>query len=191
MHASLIEILRAEKPSAILGSHGLGDESTLIVTRDHLLDVMQWLRDDPRARMEVLIDVTAVDYSEYPAHLRQAVSPIDEDSGNSAAELPRYEVVYHLLSMSRGHRLRIKVLVTEQDPHVPSLCDLWISADYGERETFDMYGLQFDGHPELKRVLLYEEFEGHPLRKDYPQRGYQPLMPMPELVNYEGNDTAH
>lgn len=186
MAQSLIDLLRSVKPAAILGSHALAGDMTVVVKRDHLLDVMTFLRDDPRCRMDVLVDVTAVDYSEYDPALRVAVTPLD---AGKSEDLPRFEVVYHLLSMPHRNRIRVKVTVAEDDFHVPTLCGLWISANWGEREAYDMFGVKFDGHPDLRRVLMYEEFVGHPLRKDFPQRGYQPLLPMPNLADYADNET--
>jgi NADH-quinone oxidoreductase subunit C len=186
MSQKLIDLLRSAKPKAVLGSLLAAGDATVIVARDQLLDVATFLRDDPRARFDVLVDVTAVDYSEYDPELRKIVTPLD--TGDSAA-LPRFEVVYHLLSMPHKHRIRLKVTVAEDDFRVPSLTDLWISANWGEREAYDMFGVKFDGHPDLRRVLLYEEFVGHPLRKDFAQRNYQPLVPMPNLADYADNET--
>ena len=89
---------------------------------------------------------------------------------------PRFEVVYHLYSSSQGHRLRIKAWLDDRAPTAASVTPLWASADWMEREVFDMYGIQFEGHPDLRRILLYDEFEGHPLRKDYPKTRRQPLI---------------
>ena len=96
---------------------------------------------------------------------------------------PRFEVVYHLFSVTNRQRIRLKVEVDESDCVVPSCIAVWPGVDWFEREAWDMYGIVFEGHPKLRRILLYEEFEGHPLRKDYPQRGYQPLMPLPTLAS--------
>jgi len=90
--------------------------------------------------------------------------------------VPRFEVVYHLYSVKKNHRVRVKVLVDGKSPSVPSLVGLWASADWMEREVWDLYGIRFDGHPDLRRILLYDEFEGHPLRKDYPKERRQPLV---------------
>lgn len=182
----LIDLLRAEQPSAIRGSHVSAGDAVVVVHREKLVDLMTFLRDDPRLRMEMLMDVTATDYLVYDRTLRHAVTPLD--AGNPY-DLPRFEVVYHLLSMTHRHRLRVKVVLDEADLYVPTLCGLWISANWGEREAWDMYGVKFDGHPDLRRVLMYEEFEGHALRKDYPLRGYQPLVPMPNLAEYADNET--
>jgi len=191
MSETLIQLLRTEKPAAILGSYMASGEATVLVLPEYLLDVMQFLRDDPRVRMEQLIDVTAVDFLEYAPHMRSQLSPCDLDNAAklTSETLPRYEVVYHLLSMSKRHRLRVKTPVSEDHPHVPTLTSLWLAADWGERETWDMYGIVFDGHPDPRRILMYQEFEGHPLRKDYPLRGYQPLVAMPELVHYTDHET--
>lgn len=186
----LIELLRAEKPAAIMGSHTTAGDATVLVRRDHLLDVMEFLHNDPRCKMEQLIDVTAVDFLEFPEHLRVATSPLDGPDGQpGGAASERFEIVYHLLSMTLKHRLRVKVPVPADDPSVPTLSGLWLSAVWGEREAWDMYGMRFDGLQDHRRILMYEEFEGHPLRKDYPLRGYQPLVTMPELVHYSDNET--
>ena len=112
------------------------------------------LRDRPELAFNFLIDVTAVDYL-----------------GRS----PRFEVVYQLFSLPHNHRLRVKIRLAEEDPWVHSLADLWKSANWLEREVWDMFGIRFTGHPDLRRILMYEEFVGHPLRKDYPVGKRQPL----------------
>jgi len=89
---------------------------------------------------------------------------------------PRFEVVYHFFSLEKRHRVRIKVPAETKDPEVDSLVPLWAGADWYEREVWDMFGIKFRGHPNLKRILMYEEFEGHPLRKDYPINKRQPLI---------------
>jgi NADH-quinone oxidoreductase subunit C len=189
MSDHLIGLLRAEKAAAVLGSHSFAGDATVLVRREHLLDVAALLRDDPRFAMNMLIDVTGTDFLTFPAELRSAVSPVDAESGLDPEDLPRFEVVYHFLSLQHRHRLRLKVMASEDDLNVPSLTPLWIAANWGEREVWDMYGVRFDGHPELRRVLMYEEFEGHPLRKDYPLRGYQPLVQMPDLADYDKTET--
>jgi NADH-quinone oxidoreductase subunit C len=91
-------------------------------------------------------------------------------------DAPRFEVVYHLYSVAHNHRLRVKAGVDEDDPVVPSAVPLWPIANWFEREVWDMFGVRFTGHPDLRRLLLYEAFEGHPLRKDYPVNRRQPLI---------------
>jgi NADH-quinone oxidoreductase subunit C len=120
-----------------------------------LCSVMEFLQSDPRLVFNVLLDITAVDY---------------------LGRAPRFEVVYHLLSMTRNDRLRIKVAVPGDKPVLDSLTALWGSANWLEREVWDMFGIEFSGHPDLRRIPLYPEFQGHPLRKDYPIRKRQPLI---------------
>jgi len=151
----LIDALRERMGAHVLAAHAWRGDETVSVGRDDLLRVMALLRDDPAFRMNVLMDLTVVDY---------------------LGERPRFEVVYHLFSIEKLHRLRVKVRVPEAAPHVPSLVSLWESADWMEREAWDLYGVVFDDHPDLRRILLYPEFEGFPLRKDYPKEGEQPLV---------------
>jgi len=120
-----------------------------------LRGIMEFLKNDSRLLFNVLLDVTAVDY---------------------LGREPRFEVVYHLLSLPYNQRLRIKVRVSGEKPALDSLTGLWESANWLEREVWDMFGIEFSGHPNLKRILLYPEFQGHPLRKDYPVRKRQPLI---------------
>lgn len=89
-------------------------------------------------------------------------------------EEPRFEVNYHLFSTTTFQRLRLKVLLTEQDPHVPTVTGVWRTANWHERETYDLFGVIFDGHPDLRRILLPDDWQGHALRKDFPLRGYEP-----------------
>jgi NADH-quinone oxidoreductase subunit C len=142
-------------PSAVLATHANLGDATAQVERGSLLDVMRFLRDEPGLDFEMLSDVTAVDW---------------------LGQEPRFELVYHLYSVKRNHRVRIKARVSEDDAEIASLTPLWPSADWMEREVFDLYGVRFAGHPDLRRILLYEEFEGHPLRKDYPKEKRQPLV---------------
>lgn len=159
------ERLRAQMPEAILGTHQFVADDTAIVKRDSLRAVAQALRDTPEFACNMLLDLTAVDYLKYPAG--RATPP---------APTTRFEVVYHFYSVERNHRIRVKVPVEASDPNVPSLADLWASANWFEREVWDMFGIRFHGHPGLKRILMYEEFEGHALRKDYPVNQRQPLI---------------
>ena len=142
----------------------LGDV-TVVVEADTIAEVLTLLRDDPGLRFNLLVDLTAVDYLK---------------------RKPRFEVVYHLASLetaARGrqpsgirHRLRVKVGVSEDPCELPSCVGVWPAADWMEREVWDLYGVRFLGPPDLRRILLYEQFEGHPLRKDYPKERRQPLM---------------
>ena len=117
-------------------------------------------RDGPELAFDMLTDLKAVDYLKYPGR---------EDG-------PRFDVVYHLYSIPHNHRLRIKVRVEEDDAVVPTAVGVWPIANWFEREVWDMFGVRFEGHPDLRRLLMYEEFVGHPLQKDYPIERRQPLI---------------
>lgn len=128
---------------------------------DRLIEIMTFLRENEMTRFEQLSDLTCVDYLRYPG----------------AAN--RFAVVYSLLSISLGHRLWIKCLVDDPAPTVPSVTGIWPGADWLEREVYDLFGISFTGHPDLRRLMTWEGFTAHPLRKDYPLRGQG------ERQNYE------
>ena len=144
----------------IVETHAHREDHTAVVERSALLDVLRFCRDDADLGFDILMDLTAVDYLKYPGR----------EFG------PRFEVVYHLYSLDHNHRLRLKVRVEEDDARAPSAVPLWSIANWLEREVWDMFGIRFDGHPDLRRLLMYEEFQGHPLRKDYPVNKRQPLI---------------
>ena len=154
-----------------------------------LLEVARTLKEDRVFQMNFLMDLTAVDFSAFgkkpsPAFFASsgvAVRPSpeipDEDPWPGPPARPtRFVVVYHFFSLPLKHRLRLEVPVEEADAEVDSLTSLWAGADWLEREVWDMFGIRFRGHPNLKRILMYEEFVGHPLRKDYPVNKRQPLI---------------
>jgi NADH-quinone oxidoreductase subunit C len=145
--------LLAERPGAVLATHAQHGDATSIVGAAGIVELMRFLRDE--LTFDVLVDLTAVDWPERE---------------------PRFEVVYHLLAMERRERLRVKAGVPEQPAEIDSVVSVWPAANWMEREVWDMYGIRFRGHPDLRRLLLYEEFEGHPLRKDYPKERRQPLV---------------
>lgn len=145
----------------ILETHDFRGDETLVIGREGLREAFGALKEDPELAFNFLSDITCVDYL--------------------GKKDPRFEVVYHLYSMRRGRRLRVKVPVPEADPSVDSLTPLWQGANWLEREVWDMFGIRFIGHPDLRRILLYEEFQGHPLRKDYPVNLWQPLVPEREV----------
>ena len=153
----------AQQIGAVLGERvvelkdALG-ELTLTVRAADYLDVATTLRDHPELKLEQLIDLCGVDYSSY---------------GDGVYEGPRYAVVSHLLSVSKNWRLRLKVFATDDDfPAVASVTPVWSSANWFEREAFDMYGVIFDGHDDLRRLLTDYGFIGHPMRKDFPVSGH-------------------
>lgn len=126
-------------------------EVTHVIEIKALRAVCNFLKTDPELRMNFLVDVLGVDYYK---------------------ETPRFEVVYHFYSIQRKRRVRVKVRAAEGE-QVPSITSLWPAADWPEREVYDMYGIVFEGHPNLKRIYLAHDWEGHPLRKDYPLKGFK------------------
>ncbi len=149
--------LQEHFPGAVISVHAERGDETAVIKKENLLDVARFLKDNADFNMNVLMDLTAVD-------------------GLWMDASPRFEMVYHFYSLAKNHRLRIKVPVTESDPIVASLHALWPIANWFEREVWDMFGIKFEGHPNLKRILMYEEFVGHPLRKDYPISKRQPII---------------
>jgi len=127
----------------------------LVVAPGFIAEVMKYLRDDPSCGFDMLVDVTAADHT---------------------ADEGCIHVVYMLRSIERNARLMVKALVDSQSPSLPSVTHLWHSANWAEREVWDMFGVRFEGHPNLRRILLYEEFQGHPLLKSYPVDKRQPLV---------------
>jgi len=138
---------------AVQQTHADHGDATARVDAERIEAVMRFLRDE--VDFDMLMDLTAVDY---------------------LGRKPRFEVVYHLYATGPNQRLRIKAQVAEEAPEIASLAAIYPSANWMEREVFDLYGIRFDGHPDLRRILLYDEFEGHPLRKDYPKERRQPLV---------------
>ena len=125
-----------------------------MVPREHIQAVCSQLKNSPEARFDFLADLCGVD--------------------RGPEEEPRFEVNYHLFSTTIHHRIRLKVLLTEDDLRVPTVTDVWRTANWHERETFDLFGIIFDGHPDLRRILLPDDWQGYALRKDFPLRGYEP-----------------
>jgi NADH-quinone oxidoreductase subunit C len=158
--AAILAHLRERLGSGIVDTHDHRGDHTAVVDRAVLLEALRRCRDDGALAFDMLMDLTAVDFLAYPGR---------EDG-------PRFEVVYHLYSVHHNHRLRLKVRVEEDDPVVPTASGLWPIANWFEREVWDMFGIRFADHPDLRRLLLYEEFVGHPLRKDYPVNRRQPLI---------------
>ncbi len=195
--SSLIELVTERFPEGISASHTYRGDETVVLRREFLLEVARFLKEDPGLKMNFLTDLTAVDYSTFgkspaPAFFASsgvAVRPSsqipDEDPWAGPPAEARFVVVYHFYSQEHKHRLRLVVPVEEAARvagptscagELDSLTSLWAGADWLEREVWDMFGIRFRGHPNLKRILMYEEFEGHPLRKDYPVNKRQPLI---------------
>lgn len=157
MSRAVLNALIERFPDAVSSHHAeLGDE-TAVVARERIVEICKYLKEADGIEMKMMTDLTVVD-------------------GLRLGWKPRFMVVYHLYSISRKHRIRLKVPVPEEDPTIPSVTPLWKGANWFEREAYDMFGIHFEGHPDLRRILLYPEFEGHPLRKDYPVTKRQPLI---------------
>jgi len=186
--AELIAAVSERFPEAVSQSHSYRGDATLTLQGEALLKVAGHLKQDPQLDMDFLMDLTAVDYSTFgssssPAffassgvQVRATKQIPDEDPWPGPPDGTRFVLVAHFFSSSHKHRLRIVVPVPEDDPEVDSLSELWAGADWLEREIWDMFGIRFRGHPGLKRILMYEEFEGYPLRKDYRVNKRQPLI---------------
>jgi NADH-quinone oxidoreductase subunit C len=159
--SSIIRALASALPGVDIQPGQATDWPTVIVPRDRLVDVARLLREDPSLRFDVLVEVTSVDW--WPAE-------------------PRFEVVYHLVATGVPARLRLKVWVGGDDARVPSVHTVWPSADWLEREVWDLFGIVFEQHGDLRRLLMPEDWSGHPLRKDYPvqiamtPKIYEPLQ---------------
>jgi NADH-quinone oxidoreductase subunit C len=155
---TILERLRKDFPAGVKETlTSLGDE-VVVIDKEALLQIATFLRDGP-AEFRMLLDLTCVDYP---------------------GKEPRFEMVYHLFSLSRNRRLRIKMGLDESDLRLASLTSLWKNANWLEREVYDLFGVHFEGHPDLRRLFMYDGFEGHPLRKDYPLRRRQPLIRLKE-----------
>jgi NADH-quinone oxidoreductase subunit C len=155
----IIDKLKQKFAHAIISTHNKLGNETVVVQKEDLFAICEYLKKEPSLDMSMCIDVTSVDWFEHEGR---------DDT--------RFDVVSHLYSLERGHRVRIKVPVGGDTPTAPSITPIWKGANWFEREAYDMYGVIFDGHPDLRRLLLYPEFVGHPLRKDYPIDKKQPLI---------------
>src|SRR3989338_6744831 len=149
--SNLIKIIKEKYGASILDSFVFRDEATHIIKKDSLLTICGFLKNNSELQFNFLTDIVAVD-----------CLPMK----------PRFEIIYHLYSIPQKHRLRLKVKVEDSEV-VPSVPSLWNSANWAEREAYDMFGIRFEGHPNLKRIYMPENWEGFPLRKDYPLKGYK------------------
>jgi len=150
-HPAVARLL-AWNPQAVQGVKFDRDEMTIYADRSAIREACALLKEDPACSFNFLSDITCVDW--YPSE-------------------PRFEVIYHLLSIPNKERVRLKVKLDSASPTVESLTPVWPGANYFEREVFDLFGVRFTGHPYLRRIMMPEDWEGHPLRKDYPVEGYR------------------
>ncbi|PKL85559.1 MAG: NADH-quinone oxidoreductase subunit C [Ignavibacteriae bacterium HGW-Ignavibacteriae-1] len=169
---TIVEIVKNIAPDVEIYEHR--DQLSLIIQRENLIEVANELKNNPDTSFEMLVDVSAIDWLKQRPH--------------------RFEVVYFLYSLKYADRLRLKVPVTEKDIHIPSVVEIWKSADWYERETYDMYGVIFDGHPDLRRFYMPEDYVDpetgepiYPLRKDFPLMGVPETLPLPPYPEKYGD----
>lgn len=159
MSVRVLEALKEKFGDAVVETHSQFGDDTAVVRADKWKEVCRFLRDDPAMSFDMSVDLCGVDYPERE---------------------PRFEVVLHLYSIANRHRLRLKARIGDAEgegAEIDTVADIWIGVNWFERETYDLMGISFKGHPDLRRILMYPEFEGHPLRKDYPANKTQPLVP--------------
>jgi NADH-quinone oxidoreductase subunit C len=145
MIAPVIDALCERFQGDVIASDGYRGDASASIRPERILEVARFLRDDPKLAFDLPLDVTAVDY---------------------IGQRERFEVVYHLYSTKHHHRIRLKARLPEENPSIASVVPVWVGANWHERETYDMYGIVFDGHPDLTRILMPADWSGHPLRKD-------------------------
>ena len=150
----VIEALQEKFPQAVVEVSAQFGDDTLVIQKDALLEIMDFIYQKPY-EFTMLLDLTCVDYM---------------------GETPRYQMVYHVFSLAHNLRLRLKAAVEEGDLTIDSLTGRWKNANWLEREVYDMFGIRFNRHPDMRRLFMYAGFEGHPLRKDYPLRKRQPCI---------------
>jgi NADH-quinone oxidoreductase subunit C len=189
--SELLQKILTQLGSLVIEHHSYRGDDRIHIARENIVEVARTLRDSPDLRFDLLLDVTAVDYLGQPDDFENSRLVWDRnhnvvrrkaqwrhrvnmpERGNE----PRFAVVYHFVSTKFSHRIRMKCRVPEDDPTIATLSTLWPGANWLERETFDLLGIRFSGHPDLRRIYLYDEFVGHPLRKDYAKHDEQPIEP--------------
>jgi NADH-quinone oxidoreductase subunit C len=158
MLTTIVEKLKSKFPTAVLDVKEFRGETTVHINKNEIIQVSRFLLDDESSRFDYVSDICGAD----------AYTPEN-----------RFEVIYNLYSMQHNHRIRLKVFVDESDLHCPSVTSVWPGAEWPERETYDMYGVIFDGNKDLRRMYMPEDFEYYPLRKDFPLMGIPDSIPLP------------
>lgn len=153
----------------LLESRAHAGDLTLVVEPARIVEACTLLRDDEELRFEQLMDLCGVDYSTY-----------GEEADGRGRPAARYAAVYHLMSVTRNHRLRLRAFLNDEEPRIPSVIEVWPVANWFEREAFDLFGIIFEGHPDLRRILTDYGFVGHPFRKDFPLSGHVEMRYDPE-----------
>ncbi|HHT9116579.1 MAG: NADH-quinone oxidoreductase subunit C [Planctomycetes bacterium] len=150
---TIVTLVKNNFPEAITGSEIFRNELTIIVKKEYITEIAGFMKENKELDFNFLSDLCGVD--------RVGTDGV-------------FEVVYHLYSIYKNHRVRLKSPIASNDPCISTVTSIWNTANWHEREAYDMYGIKFDGHPDLRKILTPDDFEGHPLRKDYPVDGRQP-----------------
>lgn len=159
MNDQVLQRLRDQFGDAIEESAEFRGELTVVVPRERIVEVCRFLKEDPSTRFDLLADLCGIDMY---------------------TPLRRFGVIYNLLSISRKHRIRVKTYCEDDDTVVPTVTGVWRTANWHERETYDMFGIRFEGHPDLRRIYMPDAFEHHPLRKDFPLMGVPGSLSLPK-----------
>ncbi len=159
MNAAIVEALTSRFGEQAIEVAEFRGELTVIVPREKIVEVCRFLKDDPAFRFDLLADLSGLDM----------FTPVK-----------RFAAVYNLYSLANKHRIRLKVFTEEEDPKLPTVTGVWGTANWHEREAYDMFGIVFEGHPDLRRVYMPDDFEHHPLRKDFPLMGIPGSLPLPK-----------
>ncbi len=163
---AIADCLREQFPEEILQTQTFQGQTAVIIRPGRVVDILRWLRDAEAVRMNHLRSLCGVD-----------------NARRKDPNLSRFEVVYHLTSIPLRHEIRIRAQVAEEQPCIDSVVCLWSGANWLERETYDLMGIRFNNHPDLRRILLPEDWQGHPLRKEYPLKGREEWAGMTDLLN--------
>ncbi len=169
--SSGLQLIQQRLGAKVLQTLQAQGDDIVILDRAGLRESFRFLKENSQLAFDFLSDITAVDYWQ--------------------KKEPRFEVVYQITSLKNRRRLRVRVPVPESDPAVESLTPLWRGANFLEREVWDLFGIRFTGHPDLRRILLYDEFQGHPLRKDYPVNLCQPRVPERKVEGTFVDERSH
>jgi len=159
MNATVVQKLSSTFGEGILEFSEFRDELTVVVPKERIVEVCRFLKEDPDLRFDLLADLCGIDM----------FTPVK-----------RFGVIYNLFSIAHHQRIRLKTFVEEDDLHVPTVTGVWATANWHERETFDMFGIVFDGHPDPRRIYMPDEYEHFPLRKDFPLMGIPGSIPLPK-----------
>jgi NADH-quinone oxidoreductase subunit C len=159
MNQRVLEKLKERFGETTLESQEFRGELTVVVPKDRIVEICRFLKDDPELRFDFLADLCGIDMY---------------------TPMRRFGVIYNLVSLKTKHRIRLKTFTEEEDPKVPTVSGVWRTAEWHERETYDMFGIVFEGHPDPRRIYMPDDFEHHPLRKDFPLMGIPGSLPLPK-----------